>query len=31
MWLANLVQPEIFNYDLRAEMKAAYTTLYNTI
>lgn len=29
MWLANLVQPEIFNYDLRAEMKAAYKTLYN--
>lgn len=29
MWLANLVQPEIFNYDLRTEMKTAYKTLYD--
>jgi iron complex transport system substrate-binding protein len=29
MWLANLVHPEVFRYDLRAEMRAAYRTLYN--
>lgn len=29
MWLANLVHPELFQFDLRAEMKAAYKTLYN--
>jgi iron complex transport system substrate-binding protein len=29
MWLANLLQPEIFHYDLRAEMRKAYKTLYN--
>ncbi|HEY4201928.1 MAG TPA: ABC transporter substrate-binding protein [Devosiaceae bacterium] len=29
MWLANLLHPDIFNYDLRAEMKTAYKTLYN--
>jgi iron complex transport system substrate-binding protein len=29
MWTANLVQPGVFNYDIRAEMKAAYKTLYN--
>jgi iron complex transport system substrate-binding protein len=29
MWLANLLQPDIFHYDLRAEMKTAYKTLYN--
>lgn len=29
MWTANLLHPEIFEYDLRAEMKTAYKTLYN--
>ncbi|MBY5343756.1 ABC transporter substrate-binding protein [Rhizobium leguminosarum bv. viciae] len=29
MWTANLLHPEIFKYDLRAEMKTAYKTLYN--
>jgi len=29
MWLANLLHPELFNYDLRAEMKKAYKTIYN--
>ena len=28
MWLANLLHPDIFSYDLRAEMKKAYQTLY---
>ncbi len=28
MWLANLVQPDVFDYDLRAEMKSAYETIY---
>lgn len=28
MWLADLLHPELFDYDLRAEMKAAYRTLY---
>jgi len=28
MWLANLLHPEIFDYDLRAEMKAAYRKIY---
>jgi iron complex transport system substrate-binding protein len=28
MWLANLVHPEVFRYDLRAEMRTAYRTLY---
>lgn len=29
MWLAELLHPELFDFDLRAEMKSAYTTLYN--
>ena len=29
MWLANLLHPEVFQYDLRGEMKKAYKTLYN--
>ena len=29
MWLANLVQPDLFDFDLRAEMKSAYETLYD--
>jgi iron complex transport system substrate-binding protein len=29
MWLANLLHPDIFQYDLRGEMKKAYTTLYD--
>lgn len=29
MWLANLLHPGIFQYDLRGEMKKAYRTLYN--
>jgi iron complex transport system substrate-binding protein len=29
MWMANLLHPEIFHYDLRAEMKKAYKSLYN--
>lgn len=29
MWLANLLHPEIFSYDLRGEMKKAYKMLYN--
>lgn len=29
MWLANLLHPEIYHYDLRAEMRKAYETLYN--
>ncbi|WP_159949581.1 ABC transporter substrate-binding protein [Rhizobium sp. 18065] len=29
MWLANLMHPDIFQYDLRGEMKTAYKTLYN--
>jgi iron complex transport system substrate-binding protein len=29
MWLANLLHPEIFDYDLRAEMRSAYKKLYN--
>lgn len=29
MWVANLIHPEIFNYDLRSEMRKAYKTLYN--
>lgn len=28
MWLANLLHPEIFSYDLRGEMKTAYKSLY---
>lgn len=28
MWLANLLQPDVFDYDLRAEMKSAYQTIY---
>jgi iron complex transport system substrate-binding protein len=28
MWLANLLHPELFSFDLRAEMRAAYRTLY---
>ncbi|MDE1995553.1 MAG: ABC transporter substrate-binding protein [Rhizobiaceae bacterium] len=28
MWLADLLHPDIFSYDLRAEMKKAYATLY---
>ncbi len=28
MWLANIVHPELFDFDLRAEMKSAYKTLY---
>jgi len=29
MWTANVVQPDVFNYDLRAEMKTYYKMLYN--
>ena len=29
MWLANLLHPEVFAYDLRAEMRTAYKVLYN--
>lgn len=29
MWLAELLHPDVFDYDLRAEMKAAYQVLYN--
>ncbi|WP_109575100.1 ABC transporter substrate-binding protein [Aminobacter sp. AP02] len=29
MWLANLLHPDVFSYDLRSEMKKAYKTLYN--
>ncbi|GAA0594443.1 ABC transporter substrate-binding protein [Paenochrobactrum glaciei] len=29
MWLANILHPEVFQYDLRGEMKKAYKTLYN--
>ena len=29
MWLANLLHPKVFQYDLRGEMKKAYKTLYN--
>lgn len=29
MWLGNLVHPEVFQYDLRGEMKKAYKTLYD--
>jgi iron complex transport system substrate-binding protein len=29
MWMANLLHPDVFHYDLRAEMKKAYKTLYN--
>lgn len=29
MWVANLLHPEIYQYDLRGEMKKAYKTLYN--
>jgi len=29
MWLANLLHPDVFAYDLRAEMKKAYKALYN--
>lgn len=29
MWLAELLHPEVFDYDLRAEMTKAYKTLYN--
>lgn len=29
MWLANLLHPDVFQYDLRAEMKTAYKSLYN--
>ena len=29
MWLAELLHPDLFDYDLRAEMTAAYKTLYN--
>jgi iron complex transport system substrate-binding protein len=29
MWLANLVHPEIFEFDLRSEMKSAYKSLYD--
>jgi iron complex transport system substrate-binding protein len=28
MWLANLLHPEIFDFDLRSEMRSAYATLY---
>ncbi|MBP1860500.1 ABC transporter substrate-binding protein [Rhizobium herbae] len=28
MWTANLLHPDVFSYDLRTEMKAAYKTLY---
>lgn len=29
MWAANLIQPDVFKYDVRGEMKTAYKTLYN--
>lgn len=29
MWLANLLHPDLFHYDLRSEMKKAYKTLYD--
>ncbi|QEE43536.1 ABC transporter substrate-binding protein (plasmid) [Rhizobium sp. WL3] len=29
MWLANLIHPDIFQYDLRGEMRQAYKMLYN--
>lgn len=29
MWLAELLHPEVFDHDLRAEMKTAYRALYN--
>lgn len=29
MWLSELLHPELFDYDLRAEMKAAYRVLYD--
>lgn len=29
MWLAELLHPDLFDYDLRAEMTAAYKSLYN--
>jgi len=29
MWLANLLHPDVFQYDLRAEMKKAYKSLYD--
>ena len=29
MWLAELLHPDLFDYDLRAEMSKAYETLYN--
>jgi iron complex transport system substrate-binding protein len=29
MWLSELLHPELFDYTLRAEMKAAYRSLYN--
>jgi iron complex transport system substrate-binding protein len=29
MWLANLLHPDVFKYDLRSEMKTAYKSLYN--
>ncbi|WP_325488029.1 ABC transporter substrate-binding protein [Pelagibacterium sp.] len=29
MWLANLLHPEVYDFDLRAEMRSAYEFLYN--
>ncbi len=29
MWLADIVHPDLFHFDLRGEMKTAYQTLYN--
>ncbi|AQZ51369.1 ABC transporter substrate-binding protein [Martelella mediterranea] len=29
MWLADLLHPDVFDYDLRAEMKKAYKTIYD--
>lgn len=29
MWLAEIVHPDVFDYDLRAEMEKAYHTIYN--
>lgn len=29
MWMANLTHPDVFKFDLRAEMKSAYRTLYS--
>jgi len=29
MWMANILHPDVFHYDLRAEMKKAYKTLYH--